>query len=348
MRLLDKKTSGDAVRLLIFIIVTSLATGVLAITIGNFTFQKSDKYSAVFTDATGLTKGDDIRIAGVRVGNVKDVQIVDRDKARVTFTVAHSATVTKSSTATIRFRNLIGQRYISLSQGAGDLGRLQPGSEIPLERTQPALDLTVLFNGFKPLFAALDPAEMNKLSYELVRVFQGEGNDLVSLLHSTGSVTTELASRDKLIGDVITNLNAVLSTLSSRDKQLSNLIIRLRSFVTGLAKDRNALLQPLDSISQLAEQTASLSTGIRPDLVRSVHELRTVAGTLARNRGEIDRTLQVLPIKLTKIGRTAIYGAWFNFYMCEFHARVLFPTVLPIKGVRMDYQLPQTGRCNLS
>ncbi len=353
MRILDKKTSGDAVRLIIFMVVTSLATGVLVVLIGNLTFQRSHDYKAVFSDVTGLTKGSDIRIAGVKVGSVKEIEVIDDDRALVAFDVNRDATVTRSSTATIRFRDLIGQRYISLTQGVGDLGRQPPGSTIPLERTQPALDLTVLFNGFKPLFAALDPAEMNKLNFELVRVFQGQGDSLEGLLRSTGSVTTELAARDELIGDVITNLNAVLASLSSRDRELSTLVIRLRDFVGGLAKDRDALLQPLESISLLTEETAGLTTAIRPDLVQSIKELRTVAGNLKAGRQEIDRALQVLPIKLTKIGRTAIYGSWFNFYMCEFHARVLFPEALPVKGVRVDYKMPafvngQKSRCNLT
>ena len=110
-----------------------------------------------------------------------------------------------------------------MTQGVGDTARLPAGSTIPLSRTQPALDLTVLFNGFKPLFAALTPADVNSLSAELIQVFQGEGGNLEGLLRSTGSVTSTLAARDQLIGDVITNLNVVLRTVGDRDRQLSDL-----------------------------------------------------------------------------------------------------------------------------
>src|SRR5690606_39120501 len=111
--------------------VTSLATGVLVVLIGNLTFQKSLDYKAVFSDATGVVKGDDVRIAGVKVGSVKDVEVVDGNRALVEFDVAEKSTVTQSSTATIRYRNLVGQRYISISQGVGDLDRLPEGSTIP-------------------------------------------------------------------------------------------------------------------------------------------------------------------------------------------------------------------------
>ena len=246
----------------------------------------------MFSDATGVVKGDDIRIAGVKVGSVKDVKIVDRDRAEVSFNVAESSIVTKSSTATIRYRNLVGQRYISLTQGVGDLDRMPEDSTIPMDRTQPALDLTVLFNGFKPLFAALSPSDINKLSAEVISVFQGEGGNLNALLKSTASMTNTLADRDQVIGDLITNLNDVLATLAGRDKQLSELIIEFKNFMAGLVKDKDAILGSLDSVSALANETSDLVVGIRPSFVRDVKGLRGVASNLNKGRSEVDRALR--------------------------------------------------------
>jgi phospholipid/cholesterol/gamma-HCH transport system substrate-binding protein len=346
MKMLDKRTRSDLVKLVIFMVVTTLATSVLVVLIGNLSFESSRTYKAIFTDATGVVKGDDIRIAGVKVGSVKNVQIVDRTKAKVTFTVRDATAVTKSSTATIRYRNLVGQRYISVTQGVGDTSRLPNDATIPLDRTQPALDLTTLFNGFKPLFAALTPADVNRLSYELIQVFQGEGSNIEGLLRSTGSVTQTLADRDQLIGDVIDNLNVVLETIGDRDQQLSSLIVQLRNFMSGLNQDKDAILNSLDSVSVLTRETADITTGIRPGLVSSIKELRQVAGNLNQGRNEIDRALQILPIKLEKIGRTAIYGSFFNFYLCEFRAKVILPTG-PLTVPYETYP-GGGGRCNLS
>ncbi|MCW2783659.1 MAG: virulence factor Mce family protein [Marmoricola sp.] len=346
MKMLDKRTRGDLFKLITFIIVTSLATGVLVVLIGNLDFEKTQSYHAIFSDATGLVKGDDIRVAGVKVGSVKKIQIVDRTKAEVTFSVRDATPVTRSSTATIRYRNLVGQRYVSVTQGVGDSSTLPPGSTIPESRTAPALDLTVLFNGFKPLFAALSPSDVNKLSYEIIQVFQGEGGNIQGLLQSTGSLTNTLADRDQLIGSVITNLNAVLKTVGDRDGQLSSLIVNLNTFVGGLTQDRSAILNSLDAVSNLTQQTADITTGLRPGLVASIKGLRTVATNLNNGRDEIDRALQILPIKLNKIGRTAIYGSFFNFYLCEFKAKV----VLPTGTLSVPYEVNPlgNGRCNLS
>ena len=213
-------------------------------------------------------------------------------------------------------------RYISLTQGVGSGGPAPRERHDPGLPDLPALDLTVLFNGFKPLFQALTPADVNRLSYEIVQVFQGEGGTVEGLLSHTASVTSTLADRDQLIGDLIDNLDQVLNHIGNRESQLSDLIVSFRQFVHGLKTDRQAILGTLDDISSLSVQTAGLVKGIRKPFVGDVHQLRAVAGNIDKNKAELDRALQVLPIKLQKVGRTAIYGSWFNFYLCEFHGRV--------------------------
>ena len=340
---LDKRTTKDLVKLLIFIVVTTLATSVLVATIGNLSFTGKKEYQAEFVDATGVVKGDDVRIAGVKVGTVEEIKVVDRTRALVTFTVEEDTELNESTSAAIRYRNLVGQRYISLSQEVGDAEPLGEGDKIPVERTSPALDLTVLFNGFKPLFQALSPDDINKLSYEIVQVFQGEGGTLESLLGHTASITQTLARRDQVIGDLIDNLDYVLDHVADRDTQLSNLITSFRTLVSGLKDDREAILASLDGISALSVQTADLVKGIRPSFVQDVKQLRRFAGNVDRNKAELDRALQVLPIKLTKVGRTAIYGSFFNFYLCAFTGKVQLPGG---QSLPVNYQTG-SDRCDL-
>ncbi len=341
MKLLDKRTANDAIKLAIFIVITTISTAMLAITIGNLSFGATKSFKAVFSDATGVTKGDDVRVAGVKVGNVTNVEIHNRTQALVSFKVDTDTPVTEGTVATIRYRNLVGQRYISLAQGAGGTDAMDKDGTIPLARTSPALDLSVLFNGFKPLFAALSPNDVNKLAYELIQVFQGEGGTLEGLLQHTSSVTNTLADRDDVIGALISNLNQTLQTVGDRDKELGSLIVQLRKFVGGLSQDREAILGSLDQISALAVQTSDLVTGIRPGFTEDIKQLRQVTANINRNKAEVNRALSVLPVKLEKVGRTAIYGSWFNFYLCDFNARVRLPggTTLPV-----NYSVG--GRCN--
>jgi phospholipid/cholesterol/gamma-HCH transport system substrate-binding protein len=228
MKQIDRESISALIKLGIFFAFTGISTLILALTLGNGSFGDRKEYKAVFSDVTGMAKGDDVRIAGVAVGSVKKVQIIKRDKALVTFGVDSDVPLTDNTHATIKFRNLVGQRYIALTQGAdGAKSTLKAGSTIPQSRTQEALDLNVLLNGFKPVFQALSPTDTNKFAYEIVQTLQGESGNVENLLARTSSLTNTLAGRDQLIGDVVTNLSEVLDTVGSRcDPQLGRLDLR--------------------------------------------------------------------------------------------------------------------------
>ncbi len=320
-----RATAGPLIRFSLFAVVTILATTLLAVTIVNVSFTPKDTYRAVFSDVTGLEIGDDVRVAGVRVGEVQDIRIKDRTLAEVTFDVSRDRPLLTSTGAVIRYRDLVGQRYLALTEGAGDGSRLAPGGTIPLARTQPALDLNALLNGFKPLFAALSPNDVNQLAFELISTLQGEGGTIDSLLAHTASLTTTLADRDQLIGSVIDNLNRVLTTLDKRSAHFSALLDQLQRLVSGLSADRTAIGDSLTTISALAGATSGLLADGRPALRSDIAGLSTLAGTLQAHNPTVEGVLQRLPHKLNVLTGTATYGSWFNFYLCDFDGRVVLP-----------------------
>jgi phospholipid/cholesterol/gamma-HCH transport system substrate-binding protein len=316
------------VKLTVFGVVTTLATATLAATIANRTGGATRTYRAEFTDATGLLSGDDVRIAGVRVGQVGRIRIVRRDTAQVTFTADAGRPLPDTTLAKIRYRNLVGQRYLELSQGAGTSnGNLPEGGVIHTDHTQPSLDLTEVFGGFKPLFAALSPDDVNTLSYEIIQVLQGEGPTVDSLLSHTASLTSTIAARDEVIGRTIDNLNAVLGTVTERDQQLGDLVGNLQSLVSGLAVDRTAIGGSLAGIDDLAGATAGLLEQGRPALRDDIAQLERLARNLNDNSGTLQHLLQVMPGKLNTITRTASYGSWFNFYLCSFNVNLTVGSV---------------------
>ncbi|HET6355850.1 MCE family protein [Streptomyces sp.] len=313
------------VKFSVFAVVTVLATALLAATIVNISFTKEDTYRAVFSDVTSLEEGDDIRVAGVRVGEVRDIEIKDRTLAEVTFTVAHDRPLLASTGAVIRYRSLVGSRYLALTEGAGDGTRLEPGGVIPLSRTKPALDLNALLGGFKPLFAALSPDDVNQLATEIIKTLQGEGGTVGSLLAHTASLTTTIADRDKLIGSVIDNLNTVLGTLDKRDARFSGLLKQLQRLISGLSADRKPIGASLAGIDGLTEATSGLLQDARPALRDDIAGLRELTGTLNKNEKTVEGVLKRLPNKLNKLTGTASYGSWFNFYLCDFDGRIVLP-----------------------
>ena len=321
-------TRSSLVRFLIFVAATLLATGTLAATIANIQFGDKATYNAVFTDVTGLATGQEVRIAGVRVGDVTGIKVApDRVHADVQFAVLKTSVLTQGTRATIKYRNLVGERYIALTQDVGSATPLKDGATIGLDHTQSALDLTVLFNGFKPLFAALSPKDVNELSGEIISVLQGEGGNINSLLATTASLTSTLADRDAVIGRTITNLNTVLGTVDAHDAAFKQLIDQLQRFVSGLAADRQTIGASLTNINSLTAQTADLLKLTRPSIQSDIANLRALTTNLNKpsNTATFEKFLATSPGKIDQITRTATYGSWFNFYMCDFSGTIQVP-----------------------
>jgi phospholipid/cholesterol/gamma-HCH transport system substrate-binding protein len=312
--------SGPLVKGLIFTMVTLAATFILAVTIANERGGSTSSYRARFLDVTSLNPSDEVRMSGVRVGQIDDVEIVDRTQAEVTFSVDRKWKLSAGATATIKFRNLIGQRYLSIDQGSdadgNPSGVLAEDALIPLERTKGALDLTAMFNGFKPLFQALSPKDVNDLSYELVQVLQGEGGTVQGLVQHTASLTNTLAEKDEVFGKVITNLNTVLDQVNARGDKLTSLITTTQELVSGLAKDSAPIGDAISGLAALSTSTASLLEQGREPLRRDIEALGALSKSLADNSPDFERFIAALPVKYETMGRTFSYGSWLNIYLC--------------------------------
>ncbi|PZS13975.1 MAG: MCE family protein [Pseudonocardiales bacterium] len=314
------------IKLVVFLVVTSFATYVLAATIANTSYGATKSYKAVFTDVAGLSLGDDVRIAGVRVGTVKDIKIVKHDLAQISFTVVKERSLPKSTHARLRYRNLIGQRYLDIVQGAGDPNDLlKNNGTIPQSQTANALDLTALFQGFQPLFTGLNADQINALSTEIIQSLQGEGGSLELLLTNLGDLTNAIADKDQVIGSVVDNLASVLTVVGDRDAELSNLILQLQGFISGLSADRNAIGNSIDSINALATSTAGLLTRVRGPLAKDIVDITALTANLNRNSATVQSVLQELPGTVATLVRTGSYGSWFNFYLCSVSGTITFP-----------------------
>ncbi|QRP44066.1 MCE family protein [Amycolatopsis sp. FDAARGOS 1241] len=336
------------VKILVFAAVTVLLTGILATTIANTNFGTTAGFAAKFTDASGLQAGDDVRISGVKVGQVDSIAVQqgDRNFAEVRFAVDAQYKLPALTTATIKYRNLVGQRYLALGTDVTGGGTLSHGATIPPERTKPALNLTVLFNGFKPLFQALDPKEVNQLSAEIIQVFQGEGGTITSLLAHTASITTSIAGKDQVIGQVIDNLNQVLTTVNARGPQLGDLIDQTQRLVSGLAEQRRPIGDAVGALGELTDATSGLLADARPAVRDDVKQLGTLSDNLADSDQLLDHLLQVLPGNLEKFTRTLSYGSWFNYYLCGIEGTVGISSLdvtLPIVPLPATQRAPRCG-----
>ncbi|TQL68438.1 phospholipid/cholesterol/gamma-HCH transport system substrate-binding protein [Nocardioides albertanoniae] len=352
----DLRTAVAGTKLAIFTVVSVLVTATLASIMGNVGFGDRVLYRAEFSTASGLGEGDDVRVAGITVGEVLSVDIEGGDHAMVSFRIDKTVPLTSASGAQVRYLNLVGDRYLALTQDASskepgpgettgatsassvsdsedvapsEATPLRKGQAIAMSNTTPALDLTELFNGFQPLFQALQPKDVNKLSLNLIRVLQGEGGTIASLLSETASLTSALAERDQLIGDVITNLSKTLSTVNAHHAELADLIKQLSGWMKDLARDKEAIGDSISSIGDLTDELAGLLTDVRPFVKKDIKELKRVVGVLNKpdNQKLLDKTLERLPETLESQARIGSYGSWYNYYLCDLDFSIKLPSL---------------------
>lgn len=305
-------------RLTVFATVSLLLLVGLFRLMSNQTGGDTRTWTAQFASVSGLRVGDDVRVAGVRVGRVDAIEVADGNRAEVRFTMAADQPVYDATRLGLRYQNLLGQRYLALTLPAGDRGeQREPGSTIPLERTSPGFDLTALLNGFEPLFAVLDPGEVNELAGHLVAVLQGESGTVESLLDNLGRATDELADRDRVFGQVLDNLVPVLDQFDERSADLDATIVQFRRLMTGLADERATFAHSIDHLGGLVDTTADLLRTLRPPLRSTVRSLRDTTGLLARQRERLATTLERLPLAAGGLGRTMSYGNMLNVYLCN-------------------------------
>ncbi len=312
-------TRAAALRLGVFAVVSIAITVTIAATIQPFGAHTPETtYRALFSSASRLVPGDDVRVAGVQVGKVLSVGVTSNAQAEVSFQVDSSLPLTTSSRAEIRYLDLAGNRYLAVLN-AGSSQQRQPADQvIGTARTQPALDLDDLLDGFKPLLVALSPADVNSLTLDIIRTLQGDGSTVRNLIARTASLTTGLAARDQLIGSVVQNLDAAVGTVSDHQTQLEELIGQLRVLAGGLASDKNVVGEAIGHIDTMTQLSADLLSKARPATQADLASLRRVAETLSSPTGYalIDDALNRLPDKLHRLAATASYGSWFNYYVC--------------------------------
>ncbi len=311
------KTIRSAVRVALFTAVCLVFLFGLVTVFGQFRFDSRVTYHANFTNVSGLKGGNFVRIAGVEVGKVTKLTLHKDSTVTIDFAVDKGLPLTEGTTAAVRYENLVGDRFLTLENGPGSVHLLQPGATIPMSRTSPALDVDALISGFRPLFRALDPEQVNALSGELVRVFQGQGATVSSVLSQTAALTNTLAGRDKLIGEVIDNLNTVLGTFGTRDKQFGTGLDSLMQFVKGLSDRRNDIATGTAYINAAAGSVADLLSTARQPIADLVTQTDRFAGQMEADHDYVDELVRTLPDAYQILARQGLYGDYFGFYMCD-------------------------------
>ncbi|ORB31749.1 MCE family protein [Mycolicibacterium parafortuitum] len=330
------------VNLTVFVVVCAVsAFGLLAI-FANLRFSSEELYRAEFTDVSGLEVDDFVRIAGVEVGQVKKISINPDAHAIVEFSADPSVDLTGTSKAQIRWENPIGDRYMALLEGAGKAERLAPGMTIPVDRTEPALDLDTLLGGFRPLFRALDPDQVNTLSTALIQAFQGEGATIGSFLNQAAALTNTLADRDILIGEVIGNLNTVLGSFGGQTEQFAKSVDSLTLLVKGLEERKGDVANAVAYTNAASATVADLLMQAREPMKEAVVQSDRATSLVLADHEYFDGLLNMLPDAYKKLSRLGSRGDFIPEYLCAMSLKLNGKGGQPVY-VKLAEQT--TGRC---
>jgi virulence factor Mce-like protein len=306
--------TGTAVKLGAFISVCLAFTGWLAFTIGNVRLGDlgplDDSYElvATFDDVTGLLRDDNVKVAGVTVGKVVDIDI-EKGQARVRFTVEDGVRVPSDSHAAVRWRNLLGQRYLYLYPGKAATV-LGDGERVT--RTRSVVDLGELFNRLGPIVQAIEPDQVNRFLDAVVAALDGNQAAVRQTIDDLGVLMATLAARDEAITRMIENLDAVAGTITERDQQIRILLDNLVA-ISGTFSDNTAVLdRAVTTLTDFSDNLAFLLGRNRTEIDRIVAGLQTLSAEVERKLPTLDTTLGGLDEAARRLFNASRYGEWLN------------------------------------
>jgi len=333
---------GILIKFTVFAVVMAVLTVFMFLVFGQVNTVAAKGYSAVFSDVSRLTAGNTVRVAGVRVGTVEDVSLQADGAVVVTFNADRKIVVTTGTRAEIRYLNLIGDRYLELVDSPGAAKVLPAGSQIPKDRTAPALDLDLLLGGLKPVIEGLNPHDVNALTTSLIQVLQGQGGTLQSLLSKSSSFTNAIADKNQVVEQLIDELRTVLGTLSKDGDEFAGTINKLEKLLSGLAKDRDPIGAAIESLNSGTASLSDLLGQARSPLAGTIEQLNRFAANVDGDKDRIDSTLGRLPEIYRKLARVGAYGGFFPYYLCGLTIRA---SDLEGHTVVFPFFKQETGRC---
>jgi phospholipid/cholesterol/gamma-HCH transport system substrate-binding protein len=311
----------------IFMVLAIAVTTLIWTTLGRSVAGETETYAALFEDASGLQSGDDVRIAGVRVGKVEDVSL-DGNTARAQFVLERGQTVYENTTISIKYQNLIGQRYLALDTIGQSTGTVEPGATIGIERTEPSFDVSALLNGFQPLFSVLDPQQVNSLSESIVATLQGDGVSISTLVVQSASLAAEFAEKDEILGLIVANLGQVLAEVADRGDDTTALIESTQRLMTDLNAQAEPLATAVRTIGDSAGPVAEMVDDVRPTLSGTIDRLGATTDLVNRDGAQLSTSIGMLPSVLSSFSRITENGSFINMYVCNLDvsfAGLLFP-----------------------
>lgn len=321
-----KIRTAQVVRLSLFCITGLACASFVANTLSVPVRGDTESYSFEFTDVEGLNPGNPVTLSGVRIGRVDSVAFADNgggtSKAIVDVEIESHYILASDVRATVRYGDMLGARYLALTHNDGDssgsVRTLEPGGTVPLTQTTPPINLTALMNGFKPLFAALQPEQVNTLTRSFVETFNGQGGAISALLDQIATMTSGLVDRQDVFAQLLTNMNTLLTSVDDRQPEMISLLDGLNVLSTSVVDQNDQLAALLDQGNRTVSSLAQLMTGSNGYFGTTIQQLENVTAGWIASTDEFNRLVANLPQFADAANRIGSYGSFINLYLCNF------------------------------
>jgi phospholipid/cholesterol/gamma-HCH transport system substrate-binding protein len=294
-----------------------VASVVIAFRIDEIAALGARGYQAAFRDASGLAPGNEVRVAGVRVGKVTDVDLARHGTTtyvRVGFRVEDDGIRLGTGTgATIRIKTVLGQKYLALAP-AGD-GRMPEGDEIPLDRTASPFDVLQAVTGLADTVDQIDSQQLATAFTRLSQAFTDTPSSVESSLDGLSRLSQTIASRDAELRQLLDRAHTVTQVLAERDDEFRKLVTDGDALLREVRKRRDAIHELLVGTNELSVQLSGLVSDNRAQLEPALKELRGVVAILQRNRDNLEQSIEKMSPFLDAFANVVGNGRWFDSYV---------------------------------
>ncbi|MFC7489778.1 MULTISPECIES: MCE family protein [unclassified Knoellia] len=271
-----------------------------------------DAYAASFSEAGGLRSGDEVRIAGVRVGKVTDLTLAG-NKVDVDFRITEDVAFGPESGASIRMKTLLGQKYLSLEPRGR--GQMAEGTTIPLSRTVSSYDIINAFSDLTETTERIDTEQLATSLDTIASEFTDTPANVRLALDGLTRLSRTVASRDTELKALLKAANSVSGTLADQNKVIEKIIIDGDLLLAELYERRDAIHTLFTNTSAMAVQITGLVRDNRAQLGPTLAELRKVLDTLRRHEADLTRTIEAMG-PFTRVFASALgNGRWFDTYI---------------------------------
>jgi phospholipid/cholesterol/gamma-HCH transport system substrate-binding protein len=269
-------------------------------------------YAAAFSEAGGLKAGDEVRVAGVRVGKVTALRL-EGDHVRVAFRVGRGTRLGTQTGASVRIKTILGQKYLAVLPGGP--GRLRGGSEIPLQRTRSAYDVTQALSDLTTTTEQIDTARLARALDTIAAEFKDSPAGVRAAVRGLSRLSRTIASRDEQLRSLLRHAGGVTAVLADRDQDLTRLLHDGDLLLAEIQARRQVIDQLLRNATTLSRQLTALVEENKAQLGPALDRLGDVLGILLRNQANLERSLALLAPFVRVFTNTLGNGRWFDTYI---------------------------------